>query len=437
MSRAAAYGISFGVALATTLVLTPLVRRLAFRIGAVVKPDERRVHTRPTATIGGIAMYGGFVAGFGTAWVLGAFDEAFSGSTEPIGILLAAFVMLVIGVVDDLREVSAPARIAGTVLAASLLVFSGVAILVLRVPFERALTEDTNLLYLDGNTSFLLSVIWVVGMTQAVNLIDGLDGLAAGIVGIASAAFFFFALRLGDEGLLSPDNLGPLVALLILAICLGFLPYNAHPARIFMGDAGALLLGLLMAAATMMVGGRSDQPYSGQVFFFYAPIVIPLLILAVPILDTAFAIVRRAAKRSGVAEADKDHLHHRLLRLGHGHRRAVFILWGWTALLAGFVLYPIYTGRGDGIVPFAVLGLALALFTVLHPQLRKRTEVEEPDEPDLSPGTEPAMSDPAARDLADASIEDGKRIRQRAGRQRAERRARGRGSDLRRRSGPA
>ena len=422
MSRAAAYGIAFGVALVVTLALTPLVRLLAIRIGAVVKPDERRVHQRPTPTIGGIAMFGGFAAGFVTAWSLGAFDEAFSGSTEPWGILGAALVMLVIGVVDDLREVSAPAKTAGTVLAASVLVFSGVSILVLRIPLERAFTDETNILYLSSDLSFLLSVIWVVGMAQAVNLIDGLDGLAAGIVGIAAAGFFFFSLRLGDAGLLSADNLGPLVALLILAICLGFLPYNAHPARIFMGDAGALMLGLLMAAATMMVGGRSDQPYSGQVFFFYAPILIPLLILAVPILDTAFAIVRRAAKRSGVSEADKDHLHHRLLRLGHGHRRAVFILWAWTALLAGFVLYPIYTGRGDGLVPFAVLGLGLALFTILLPQVGRRTKQDDPEPPSSTADDGPAP--------------DGKRLRQRAGRQRAERRARGARSDLRGRSGP-
>lgn len=420
MSRAAAYGISFGVALAVTLALTPLVRLLAVRIGAVVKPDERRVHQRPTPTIGGVAMFGGFAAGFVTAWQLGAFDEAFSGSTEPVGILAAAFVMLVVGVVDDLREVSAPAKAAGSVLAASVLVLSGVSILVLRIPLERAFTEESNILYLSSDLSYLLSVVWVVGMAQAVNLIDGLDGLAAGIVGIASGAFFFFALRLGDAGLLGADNLGPLVALLVLAICLGFLPFNAHPARIFMGDAGALMLGLLMAAATMMVGGRSDQPYSGQVFFFYAPILIPLLILAVPIIDTLFAIVRRAAKRSGVAEADKDHLHHRLLRLGHGHRRAVFILWAWTALLSGFVLYPIYTGRGDGIVPLAVLGLGLALFTVFHPQIRRRIGLD--DGADAQPAPEPVG-------VPDT---DGKALRRRAGRQRAERRARGSRSDLRR-----
>jgi UDP-GlcNAc:undecaprenyl-phosphate GlcNAc-1-phosphate transferase len=153
-------------------------------------------------------------------------------------------------------------------------------------------------------------------------------------------------------------------------MCAGFLPWNRHPARIFMGDGGALMLGLLMAAATMMVGGRTDQEFSGQTFFFFAPLFIPLLILGVPILDTAWAIVRRAANRQGVATADKDHLHHRLMRLGHGHARSVAILWFWTLLLSGFVLVPTLTGRGDAVVPFVVAALALVLYTVLHPSVR-------------------------------------------------------------------
>ena len=151
---------------------------------------------------------------------------------------------------------------------------------------------------------------------------------------------------------------------------MGFLPHNVHPARIFMGDGGALLLGLLMAASTMSVGGRTTVEFSGQAFFFFAPIFIPLVILGVPILDTLFAIARRAVKRSAVAEADKEHLHHRLMRLGHGHRRSVLILWLWTALLSAFVLYPTYTGEGDAVVPIGVAALALGLFTVFHPRWR-------------------------------------------------------------------
>ena len=126
-----------------------------------------------------------------------------------------------------------------------------------------------------------------------------------------------------------------------------------------------------MAASTMVVGGRTDTPVSGQTFFFFAPVFIPLVILGVPILDTAFAIVRRARTRTSPATADKDHLHHRLMRLGHGQRRAVFILWGWTALLCAFVLYPTYTHKGDAVVPIGIAALGLALYTLLHPGLRQ------------------------------------------------------------------
>ena len=163
-------------------------------------------------------------------------------------------------------------------------------------------------------------------------------------------------------------NIGPLIAALGLGICAGFLPSNVYPARIFMGDSGSLLLGTLMAASTMAVGGRTPDPFSGQTFFFYVPLAIPLLILGVPVFDTAFAIVRRATNRQGLATADKGHLHHRLVRLGHGHRRSVAILWSWTALLSAFVLYPTYNeGQGDGIVPIGVGALAVVLFTSFHP----------------------------------------------------------------------
>jgi UDP-GlcNAc:undecaprenyl-phosphate GlcNAc-1-phosphate transferase len=139
-----------------------------------------------------------------------------------------------------------------------------------------------------------------------------------------------------------------------------------------MGDCGALLLGLLMAASTIVVGGRASEPFSGQTYFFFAPLFIPLFILGVPILDTAFAIVRRATRRASVATADKDHLHHRLMRLGHGHRRSVLILWTWTAILSGFVLYPTFAkGEGDAIVPFGVLALGLALYMLFHPGVRR------------------------------------------------------------------
>ena len=358
-----AYLVVVVVAGVVTLGVTPVVRRMAVRVGAVVRPDERRVHERPTPTLGGIAMFAGLLAGVGTAWGMGAFDEVFAGNTEPLGLVVAAAIILLVGVIDDIVEVSAPAKVAGTVLAASVLVLSGVSMLNFRIPFA-------GIVVLSPDWSYLISVLWVLGMVQAVNLIDGLDGLAAGIVAIAAGTFFVYSLRLTDEGLLAASTVAPLVSIVVVGMCAGFLPWNRHPARIFMGDGGALMLGLLMAAATMMVGGRTDQEFSGQTFFFFAPLFIPLLILGVPILDTAWAIVRRAANRQGVATADKDHLHHRLMRLGHGHARSVAILWFWTLLLSGFVLVPTLTGRGDAVVPFVVAALALVLYTVLHPSVR-------------------------------------------------------------------
>ncbi len=369
MTDLGAYTLVALVTVATTAIATPLVRRLAVRIGAVVRPDERRVHERPTPTLGGVGMLIGVFAGMLTAWQLDAFSATFSGSTEPLGIMLAATLIVLVGVVDDLRDVSAPAKAAGMVVAASVLVIGGTSILVLRVPFQ-------GTFLLSADWSDLISVLWVVGMANAINFIDGLDGLAAGIVGIAAAAFFLYTMQLTDAGLLQAGNTGPLLAVIVFAICIGFLPFNVHPARIFMGDCGAMLLGLLMAASTMVVGGRTDQPFSGQSFFFYAPLFIPLLVLAVPIFDTLFAIVRRATKRQGVATADKDHLHHRLMRLGHGHWRSVLILWAWTALLSGFVLYPTITGRGNGVVPIGILAIGLLLFTVLHPSLRRRPDTD-------------------------------------------------------------
>ena len=334
------------VAAVVTTGFVPLFRWLSFRTGSIAQPDERRVHERPTPVLGGAAMYAGFVAAFAVAWLSGWFRPVFVSSTEPIGVLLAASMCFFLGLLDDVRDISAPAKTAGLVLSGSTLFFSGVSILWFIVPFSSPLVLSPDL-------SFLITVIWLLGMANAVNFIDGLDGLAAGIVAIGAGAFLLYGLRLGSEdvGLLLTSNIGPLIAATVLGVCVGFLPWNVNPAKIFMGDSGALMLGGLMAAATMAVGGRTQDPFSGQTFFFYAPLVIPLLILGVPIFDTAFAILRRASRRQGLATADKDHLHHRLMRLGHGQRRSVAILWSWTALLSGLVLFPTYSGQGDAIVP--------------------------------------------------------------------------------------
>lgn len=377
------------VAGGVTLVTVPVFSRLSEHLGLMVEPDARRLHERPTASIGGGAMYVGFVAAFIVAWLSGSFDAAFDGSSEPWAILAGATMAYGVGLLDDVRELSAPAKIAGMVVAAAALAAGGVSIIWFRIPFW-------DVFILPYDLAFVATVVWVLGMANAVNFIDGLDGLAAGIVGIGATAFLLYGLRLGQVDLILAGNVGPLMAAMVLGICVGFLPWNVYPARIFMGDGGSLLLGTLMAASTMAVGGRTPDPFSGQTFFFYAPLVIPLVILGVPVLDTAFAILRRARGRRGLATADKDHLHHRLVRLGHGHRRSVWILWAWTALLSAFVLYPTYNeGQGDAIVPMGVGAAALVLFTLFLPGLRSK----RPEDPPTAPPVERAESNHASEEV--------------------------------------
>src|SRR5438105_6897631 len=387
------YLIVFAVAAGVTYAGTPVARRVAIRVGAVVYPDERRVHTSPTPTLGGAAMFVGFLAAMAAAAALPSFRPVFSGSSEPIGVIVAATVIFGVGLLDDIREVSAPAKVAGQVLAACVLGLAGVTMFYFRIPFA-------DFIVLSPDLGFLVTVLWVVGMANAVNLIDGLDGLAAGIIGLAALAFFLYANRLSGAGLLSSDSIGLLIAAIACGLAVGFLPHNFHPSKVFMGDAGAMLLGLLMASTTLVVGGRTADQFSGQTYFFFAPLFIPFFILGVPMLDTSFAVVRRAARRSGISQADKEHLHHRLMRLGHGQRRSVVILWAWTAVLSAVVLFPTYTNRGNAIVPPVMAGLGVALYTLFHPGVRRQGHVAEmpvPEAAETAPGGPPANLRPPAR----------------------------------------
>jgi len=384
------YAVVVVIAVLTTYLLTFPVRRLAYRIGAVDHPGEHRMHAKPTPVIGGAAMFLAFGITLLVAAQLPEFSLVFKGSSEPLGVVAAAFVIYCVGVIDDVRDISAPAKVAGQVLAAMVLVFLGVTMYYFKLPFV------PSLITLSPAMLPLITAAWVVGMANAVNLIDGLDGLAAGIVGIASAALSIYGLRLEHLGDLGLDNLGPLVAAITFGVCVGFLPHNFHPARVFMGDGGALFLGLVMAAATMVIGGRTgtvaeptDVP--GLTFFRFAPLFIPFFILGVPMLDTTFAIVRRTARRASFAERDLGHLHHRLVRLGHGHRRAVLILWAWTAVLSSFVLIPAFDPRANAYVPVGLGVLGVALYTVFRPAGRVLVEGEhvrhlDPDDADDGAG---------------------------------------------------
>jgi UDP-GlcNAc:undecaprenyl-phosphate GlcNAc-1-phosphate transferase len=357
------------VAAVVTFATTPIVGWLARRRGWVYLPTDRTVHQTPLPDVGGLAMFLGFVAALTTAKFTDVFDVLFDSNSEPLGVLLAAAIIFVVGFIDDIREISPPAKLAGTVLAGLVLVQFGVVMFSFRLPFYE------GPIILSDDLQPLVTVLWLIGMTQAINLIDGLDGLAAGIVAIAASAFFLYSQELTNTGLLDVRNIGPLIAIIAVGVCVGFLPHNFNPARIMMGDGGALLLGLFLAVSTSVVGGRADsfsEEFVGQTYFFLAPLAIPLLILGVPIFDLLFAVIRRATGRKSLAAADKGHLHHRLMDLGHGHRRSVVILWTWTALLSGFVLYPTLTGQNPAYLPFGIAALGIILFTVLHPSVRAR-----------------------------------------------------------------
>ncbi len=370
------YAIVLAVAVGTTLLVTPLVYKLATRFGAVVHPsnDPRRVHARPMTTLGGAAMFIGFLVAMAVASQLKQFHSVFQSNSEPFGIILAAGVIFAVGALDDLIDVSPPAKVAGQVLAASFLALNGVTMFYFRMPFN---LFHTDTVVLSSDIAPLVTVGWVVLMTNAINLIDGLDGLAAGVVAIAGFALFLFADQLSKANALALPNIGPLVAIIVAGICVGFLPFNWNPARIMMGDAGALFLGLLLAVPTITIGGRTDTGFSGNTFFFFGPLLIPILILGVPILDTVFSFVRRLLHRQRWSQADADHLHHRLIRLGHGPRRTVVILWAWTAVLSGVALVPTYTHAGNALVPFVAAAMALLLFAWFHPGFRLRRQRSE------------------------------------------------------------
>jgi UDP-GlcNAc:undecaprenyl-phosphate GlcNAc-1-phosphate transferase len=347
------------VAAVVTFLLTFVMRWVAPRIGAIAMPGPRSIHTRPTPSLGGAAMFVGFLVAMAVASRLDQFHEIFADNTEPLGLLLAGGVMFVVGAIDDLREVSPPAKIAGQVLSGSILSLLGVTMLYFRVPFA-----SYEYVVLSPDLAPLVTVLTVVVMANAIHLIDGLDGLACGIVMIAGAAMFLYADRLFKAGLLEARTAGagrrsPSVSAWASSRTAGW--------RIFMGDAGAMFWSLLLAT-TITVGGRTADPFSGQTYFCFARSLPPLVILG-------SRSSTPCSRSSGAGHAHSfarptTFLHHRLMRMGHGPRGAVLILGLWTALLSAVVLLPTFTERGNSLVPLAVGALALLLYIYFHPGVR-------------------------------------------------------------------
>lgn len=310
-------------------------------------------------------MCGGFLFALALAYLLPQFHSVFHSSSMPLGLLFGALIISAVGFIDDVHDVSPPAKVAGQVLAGAVMAHFGVTMLYFRIPFVGSFLLSPDL-------AAFVTVVWIVVICNAMNLIDGLDGLATGIALIAAGALFLYGDRRFHVGLLDgASTLGPLAAMIVVGICAGFLPHNFNPARIFMGDTGSMLLGLMLACSAIILSGQTDDQFSGRTFFFFAPVFIPFVILGVPIIDTLLAIVRRSRKRMSISAPDREHLHHRLMELGHGPRRAVVIMWMWTALLSAAVLISSYTDKGNAIVPFAIVVLAVGLYTYFAPGKRK------------------------------------------------------------------
>ena len=361
------------VAAVVAFATTPLVRMLAVRFGAIDQPSDRKVHAHPTPTLGGFALFAGIVAAGAVASQMPEFEGVFTSSLEAWGILAGGVIIFALGVVDDLRDLPAPVKLAGQVFASGILFLAG-------VKMQYVLLPGGDAYNLSDDVSVLVTVLWLVAMINAVNLVDGLDGLAAGIVAIAAASFFVYTFRIAEQGLYGIAPTAPLIAIVVVGAALGFLRHNFHPARIFMGDSGSMLLGLVLGATTVAGIGNLPQidvtPSSSEVLLAYFPLVIPLLVIALPILDALLAIARRARRRRSVFHADKEHLHHRLMDLGHGHRQAVLVMYLWSALAAGAALAFEFLERGDVIfgLPIAVGAIVLyTLFPVLTKAVQDRT----------------------------------------------------------------
>jgi UDP-GlcNAc:undecaprenyl-phosphate GlcNAc-1-phosphate transferase len=357
-----------------TFLLTGLVRMLAIRTRAVAMPRERDVHRAPIPRLGGVAMYGGILAGVLLSHQLPVLRRSFEFSGDVVGILAAGGIIMVIGALDDRFELDSLTKFAGQVTAAGVLVLYGVQWFIFWVPWNGGSGSVGSVLVLGQDQAVFVTVALAVVLVNAMNFVDGLDGLAAGIGLIAAVAIGAFTLQLlyrsgGSVSVYPPT----LIAALIAGACLGFLPHNFQPARIFMGDSGAMLIGVMLAAASTSASGRIDPRSYGatDLVALFSPLLVVAAVLFVPLLDLLLAVVRRTRAGRSPFAADKMHLHHRLLEIGHSHRRAVLLIYIWAALLAfgavALTLFDVYV-----VVWSIALGLLVAVVGSMIPRLPAR-----------------------------------------------------------------
>lgn len=345
--------ISFGV----TLALIPLARFLAVKLDAIDYPGVRRVNMRPVARLGGVAMFGGIatsvaviISGFTFFQLPNPFVTHPNLEVNYVGVGLGVLVMFVVGLIDDLKDLTPKEKLIGQIISACIIAGSGLLLANIMNPFGEGYIEF-------GFWAYPITVFYLVAFANIINLIDGLDGLAGGITTISSLTLFVFSCFTGR-----PD--AAILCIIIIGVCSAFLTRNVYPATIFMGDSGALVLGLSLGIISLFAVARSALVLS---------LVVPILAAGVPIIDTFFAIIRRKLQHHRIDQADKGHIHHQLMRAGFSQPKTVLIMWTWTALLSICALLIVFLDsvyRIPVIVFIAIVsGVIIAKLHLLGPVL--------------------------------------------------------------------
>ena len=342
--------LTIAFAAALCYLITPFVKTLAMKAGAFINLRSRDTHTVVTPRWGGIGMWISMSITFLVVSHLPLVSKSFG--REATGIFLAGTFIMILGALDDLYDLDSITKFAGQAVAGGILLLHGVQILWLPI---------NGIYILPPSIGQLLTILFVMVVINAINFVDGLDGLATGIVAICAMAFFGFSYLLAVVNGLNRAGAPSLITAIIIGVCIGFLPHNYHPARIFMGDSGAMFLGLLLSAAAITLTGQIDlnaitNQSSNKVLL---PLLLPFSILAIPLIDLSMAIIRRLRAGRSPFAADKEHLHHKLLSMGNSHRRTSAILYSWTAMFA----FPTAIAAFAPIWVALIVGLGIFIFS--------------------------------------------------------------------------
>jgi UDP-GlcNAc:undecaprenyl-phosphate GlcNAc-1-phosphate transferase len=379
------YALICCVAAAGSYLLTPIARRLAISWGAVARPRDRDVHAVATPRLGGLALFAGFAMAIVLAHQLPTLRATFA-NWDIDWVLVAGAIICAIGVLDDKYELDSVTKLAGQVVATGVMVTKG------GVQLSAVYLPGAGTVSLGRDVAIPVTILLTVLTINAMNFIDGLDGLAAGVTAIGAIAFFAFAYHLASVNYIDVANTPTLLTAALAGTCIGFLPHNFSPARIFMGDSGSMLVGLVLSAAGTTAATGADPQSFGHLLGAL-PLALPLLpiaVLAVPFVDLVLAIIRRVRRGQSPFAPDKEHLHHRMLEIGHTHRRAVLLLYFWSALLA-FGGVALSITRGPWRVISILGGLAaVGMLMSLVPRMRARIGRHRTPPPRPSPTRDPA-----------------------------------------------